>query len=77
LSRKIYLGTLAGLLAALWVPLAFHPFDRSDWWLENVLLFVGVALLVATHRVFPLSKVSYTTLFVFLCLHTIGAPATL
>ena len=76
MSRNVYLGTLAGLLAALWVPLAFQPFDRSDWWLENVLLFAGVALLVATHRVFPLSKVSYTTLFVFLCLHTIGAHYT-
>jgi putative membrane protein len=76
LSRKVYLGTLAGLLAALWVPLAFHPFDRSDWWLENLLLFVGIALLVATHRAFPLSKVSYTTIFVFLCLHTVGAHYT-
>ena len=60
----------------LWVALAFHPFDRSDWWLENALLFAGVALLVVTHRVFPLSRVSYTTLFVFLCLHTIGAHYT-
>jgi putative membrane protein len=76
LSRKLYLGTLAVLLAALWVPLAFHPFDRSDWWLENALTFIGVAVLVATHRVFPLSRVSYTTLFVFLCLHTIGAHYT-
>jgi putative membrane protein len=76
LPRRIYLGTLAGLLAALWVPLAFHPYDRADWWLENALLFVGVTLLVLTHRVFPLSKVSYTTLFVFFCLHTIGAHYT-
>jgi putative membrane protein len=76
LSRKIYLGTLAGLLAALWVPLAIHPVDRADWWLENALLFVGVAVLVTTHRVFPLSRISYTTLFMFLCLHTIGAHYT-
>ena len=76
MSRKIYLGTLAGLLVALWVPLAFHPFDRSDWWLENALLFVGVTVLVVTHRVLPLSKVSYTALFVFFCLHTIGAHYT-
>ena len=55
MSRKTYLGTLAALLAALWVPLAFHPFDRSDWWLENALLFGAVALLVSTHRAFPLS----------------------
>ena len=76
MSRNVYLGTLAALLAALWVALAFHPFDRSDWWLENVLLFAAVGLLVSTHRAFPLSKVSYTTIFVFLCLHTVGAHYT-
>jgi putative membrane protein len=76
LPRKTYLGTLAVLLAALWVPLAFHPFDRADWWLENALLFLGVTLLAVSHRVFPLSKVSYTMLFVFFCLHTIGAHYT-
>ncbi|HKU14666.1 MAG TPA: DUF2238 domain-containing protein [Steroidobacteraceae bacterium] len=76
MSRNVYLGTLASILAALWVALAFHPFDRSDWWLENALLFAGIALLVGTHRVFPLSRVSYTTLFVFFCLHTIGAHYT-
>lgn len=76
MSRKLYLRTLAVLLVALWVPLAFHPFDRSDWWLENALTFIGVGVLIATHRVFPLSRVSYTTLFIFFCLHTIGAHYT-
>ena len=76
MSRKVYLGTLAGILAVLWIALAFHPFDRSDWWLENALLFAGVALLVFTYRKFPLSRVSYTTIFVFFCLHTIGAHWT-
>lgn len=76
MSRKVYLGTLAGILAVLWVALAFHPFDRSDWLLENALLLAGVTLLIVTYRVFPLSRVSYTTIFVFLCLHTIGAHWT-
>ena len=76
MSRKTYLGTLAGILAVLWAALAFHPFDRSDWWLENALTFIGITVLVVTHRAFPLSKVSYTTLFVFFCLHTIGAHWT-
>ena len=76
MTRKISLGTLAGILAVLWIALAFHPFDRSDWLLENVLTVVGIVLLVATHRVFPLSKISYTTIFVFFCLHTIGAHWT-
>ena len=67
------------LLAAwfiLWLPLAFNPFDRSDWLLENALLVAAIALLAATWRPFPLSRTSYTLIFVFLCLHTIGAHYT-
>lgn len=67
------------LLAAwflLWLPLAFNPFDRSDWLLENALLLAAIALLAITWRPFPLSRTSYTLIFVFLCLHTIGAHYT-
>jgi putative membrane protein len=67
---------LLGLLGLLWVPLAFAPYDRHDWILENVLLVVSVAFLAATWRAFPLSRVSYLLIFVFLCMHTIGAHYT-
>jgi len=67
---------LLGLLLVLWVPLAFSPYDRHDWLLENVLLVLAIALLAGTRRSFPLSRVSYALIFVFLCLHTIGAHYT-
>ncbi len=77
---KISNGRHALLLLAawfvLWLPLAFDPFDRSDWLLENALLIAALALLAATWRRFPLSRTSYTLIFVFLCLHTIGAHFT-
>ena len=76
MSRKAYLLMLAAVFAVLWAALAIAPSHRSDWLLENVLLLLGVAGIVATSRVFPLSRVSYTTLFVFFCLHTIGAHYT-
>jgi putative membrane protein len=76
LTRKTYLTTLAAIFAALWIATAIAPLHRSDWVLENVLLLLGVAALVITSKVFPLSRVSYTTLFVFFCLHTIGAHYT-
>ncbi|MEO6709218.1 MAG: DUF2238 domain-containing protein [Planctomycetota bacterium] len=56
--------------------LAFNVHDRSDWALENALAVVGVAVLVLTYRKFPLSKVSYTSIFVFLALHELGAHYT-
>jgi putative membrane protein len=78
--RQVAHGHYALLLAAawfaLWLPLAFSPHDRSDWLLENSLLVCAIALLAATWRPFPLSRISYTLIFVFLCLHTIGAHYT-
>jgi putative membrane protein len=71
-----YVSTLLGLLTLLWIGLAIEPFDRKDWLLENALLVVAIVLLAATYRRFPLSRTSYTLIFLFLCLHTLGAHYT-
>lgn len=76
MTRRAYLLMLAAVFAVLWAALAIAPLHRSDWLLENVLLLLGVAGIVATSRVFPLSRISYTALFFFFCLHTIGAHYT-
>jgi len=76
LSHERYPRLLFALLAALSIGLAIAPHDRADWLLENALLFAGVGALVATHRALPLSRVSYTLIFVFLCLHAVGAHYT-
>jgi putative membrane protein len=75
-SQLRYLGSLSVPFLVLWTALAVAPTHRDDWLLENVLLVAGIALLAATYRSFPLSRVSYTLIFVFLCLHTIGAHYT-
>lgn len=76
MTRKTYLTTLALVYSVLWVALAIAPLHRSDWVLENVLVLLGIAVLVFTAKAFPLSRISYTTLFVFFCLHTIGSHYT-
>jgi putative membrane protein len=76
MTRKQYLWSLAVAYFIWWTALAIHPLDRSDWWMENVLVFAGVALLVWTYKPFPLSRVSYTCIFVFMMLHTLGAHYT-
>jgi len=76
MKHQKYVGLLAMLLAILWIPLAFDPFDRKDWLLENVLSMLALATLAATYRSFPLSRISYTLIFLFLCLHTVGAYYT-
>lgn len=67
---------LLGVFLGLAVLLGIAPHDRADWALENALAFASVALLVLTFRRFRLSKLSYTTIFVFLLLHEVGAHYT-
>jgi putative membrane protein len=76
LQRKTYLWTLAILFTVWWVAMAIAPKHRDDWLLENVLSVLAIALLAFTYRAFPLSRISYTCIFVFMCLHTLGSHYT-
>jgi putative membrane protein len=71
-----YVGTLAVLFLLWAIGWGIAPHERSAWLLENALTLLAVAVLAATARVFPLSRVSYTLIFLFLCLHTIGSHYT-
>ena len=75
-SHKRYLGILAGVFAVVWIALAVEPKYRDDWALENALVVVFVVVLAATYRRLLLSRVSYTLIFLFLCLHSVGAHYT-
>jgi len=74
--RGPYLVVLILAFLALWLALAIAPAERDTWLLENVLLLGAVALLAASYRRFPLSAISYTLIFLFLCLHSVGAHYT-
>lgn len=70
---------LKGLLAwyvlfSIWM--AIDPVDRQNWVLANVLPFLFVGLLAATHRKYPFSNTSYVLITIFLTLHTIGVHYT-
>jgi len=67
------LQTLVVWYAAVWVATSIAPLDRHDWFLENILVFAVMALLIGTYRVFPLSDLSYLLITAFLTLHAIGA----
>jgi len=64
------------LMMALGVALGIAPVHRGDWMLENGLAAAGLLLLTLTWRVFPLSRISYALIFVFLALHEVGAHYT-
>ena len=75
-SHQYYVKILAGLFLAEWVVLAIDPLHRNDWVLENLLLFLVTPILALTYHRFPFSNVSYTLLFLFGCLHVVGAHYT-
>lgn len=76
LSHRQYAGMLALLFVPVWVLAAINPVDFKDWALENVLSVLAVIWLGVTAKRFPLSRVSYTLIFIFLCLHEIGSHYT-
>ena len=76
MPRKLFLLILCALFTIEWLVLAISPFDRADWALENALVVVFVIGLTASYRALPLSRISYFLIFLFLCLHEIGAHYT-
>jgi len=76
IPRGRYVALLGSFFAVLVLVSAYRPYDVHAWWLENVLVIAFVAFLVATYRWLPFSRLSYTLIFLFLCLHETGAHWT-
>jgi len=75
-SDNLVLQLLVAWLIGLWLLTAIDPFNRFDWLLENLLVFIYGALLVVTYRRFAFSNLSYGLFTVFLSLHLVGAHYT-
>jgi putative membrane protein len=71
-----YPAVLLGLFVPIWIGLAWRPWYRQDWLLENALVLLALPLLALGASRLRLSNAAYTCLFVFLCAHEIGAHYT-
>ncbi len=79
LARIPYATTLqilGGLFAVVAIALGIAPSHRADWLLENALVVGFLLGAAATHRRMPLSRLSWILIFLFLCLHEVGAHYT-
>jgi len=76
LARNRPLQVMIAVYALIWLALAIQPLDRSDWLLENLLVFAFVGVLVWTYPRFQFSNFSYFLFLIFLVLHTYGAHST-
>ncbi|PKN42639.1 MAG: DUF2238 domain-containing protein [Deltaproteobacteria bacterium HGW-Deltaproteobacteria-18] len=75
-THRTYLLFLTLLFLVEFIFLAVDPHDRKDWILENVLVFMFFIFLFLTVKKFPLSRISYTLIFIFLAIHEIGSHYT-
>jgi len=73
-KRYFFILLLLFIPVAIWA--AINPYDRFDWALENVMVLVFITGLIFTLGKFPLSRISYTLIFIFLLLHEIGSHYT-
>jgi putative membrane protein len=67
-------GPLLGIATLVVMAIsAYEPSMMGDWLLENLLVVVLLAGLVATYWRYRLSNISYWMIFLFLCVHEWGA----
>jgi len=64
---------LLSIYTIIWIILAIKPKYRSVWIDENILVFLFLIIILVSYKKFRLSNTSYTYLFIFMVLHSIGA----
>jgi putative membrane protein len=75
-AHRRYLAILATIFVVIWLALAIDPLYRNDWMLENVLVVLFIVMALASYKRFVFSRVSMTLIFLFLCIHSVGAHYT-
>lgn len=72
-----FLFWLLGVYAIEFLVLAINPIDRTTWFIENITVWIIVAIIVGLYlRGVRFSKVSYALAFILIYLHTIGGHWT-
>ena len=76
MQHQRYLYGLLSYFLLITLIAGIAPNDRHDWLLENALTLVTLLGLWLTRYSFPLSRISYSLIFIFLTLHEIGSHYT-
>lgn len=76
-SSRTFLVWLLGIYAVLFVVLAIEPIDRATWFVENLTVWIILAVILSFYAYgVRLSKTAYAFIFVLVYLHTIGGHYT-
>jgi len=71
-TQNRFLQRVLAAYALVWIGTAINPRDWLTWALENILVVIFAAILVATYRRFTFSNSSYLLIALFLSLHAVG-----
>lgn len=68
---------LLGIYSVLFTVLAFNPIDRVTWFVENLTVWIILAVIFILYaRKIRFSNIAYALMFVLIYLHTIGGHYT-
>lgn len=67
---------ITAFFLAVWIWAAIGPISRTDWFLENLPIFVLLPLFLFSTRSFKLSDISVALIALFLMLHLVGTHYT-
>lgn len=76
INQEKLVKVLVSIFVVEWIILAIEPNYRSDWVLENMLVFIYFGLMIWARRHITFSSTSYLLMFIFLFVHEIGAHYT-
>jgi putative membrane protein len=74
--KNYYLISYLIVFFALWMSTLIGTTDIYNWMMENTLVVIFLSILALTFKRFQFSDLSYTFIFVYLCLHIYGAKYT-
>ena len=60
----------------IWLYLSINPWYRDDWWLENIMVFIAIPIILWSDQRVHFSPMSLWMLFAFFILHAIGSHYT-
>lgn len=75
-TKNPLLIVMSVLFMGLWASTLIGTTDLANWFLENGLVFIALAVLAISYKRMQFSDMSYLLFFVYLCLHVYGAKYT-
>jgi putative membrane protein len=76
MTRRAYPLTLLAVGTVLLLLSGIHPYEFGTWVMEVFPIFIGVPILLATARRFPLTPLLYTLIFIHACILMLGGHYT-